>query len=145
MSEPAKGEGQRCTGSMSLCDEEDASFFHLFLGLLLELRFSVHPLPHLLPGRAEAWGLCCVEDSEDKGTSLFPPFLPPNKHESDVLRTRDVCAGVCGGGCYTSCLILSGEKVESHVSQPRGDGARPPLGIKKKVGRELREAIWYAC
>lgn len=98
MSEPAKGEGQRCTGSMSLCDEEDASFFHLFLGLLLELRLSVHPLHHPLPGRAEAWGLCCVEDSEDKGTSLFPPFLPPNKHESDVLRARDVCAGVCVGG-----------------------------------------------
>lgn len=46
MSEPAKGTGQRCIGSMSLCDEEDASFFHLFLGLLLELRLLVHLLPH---------------------------------------------------------------------------------------------------
>lgn len=31
---------------MSLCDEEDANLLHLFLGLLLELRLSAHPLPH---------------------------------------------------------------------------------------------------
>lgn len=123
MSEPAKGEGQRCTGSMSLCDEEDASFFHLFLGLLLELRLFVHPLPHPLPGRAEAWGLCCVEDSEDKGTSLFPPFLPPNKHESDVLRARDVCAGVGGWGeegVTPHVLYFLGRKLKVMYLSPEG-------------------------
>lgn len=30
---------------MGLLNEEDANLLHLFLGLLLELRLSAHPLP----------------------------------------------------------------------------------------------------
>lgn len=62
MSEPAKGEGQKCTVSMSLCDEEDAISFHLFLGLLLELRLSAHPLPHrYLEGQKLGDSVLCSE------------------------------------------------------------------------------------
>lgn len=58
-SELPEGEGQRWTGSLSLCDEEDADLLHLFLGWLLELRLlSLTSSPHLEEQRLGNFALC---------------------------------------------------------------------------------------